>query len=97
MLPFWIDLGSLPGLELIPFLVSGVAMFFMPLSGLGVRSWIGLPKHLHQDSWHPQCHDIVASHCSQGPSFRSISGKTDDPDDHCAAHQYAVLRISSIL
>jgi hypothetical protein len=38
MLPFWIDLGSLPGLELIPFLVSGVAMFFMPLSGLGVRS-----------------------------------------------------------
>lgn len=37
MLPFWIDLGALPGMELIPFLVSGVAMFLMPGSGFGTR------------------------------------------------------------
>lgn len=37
MLPFWIDLGALPGLELIPFIISGLAMFFLPVSGLSPR------------------------------------------------------------
>jgi hypothetical protein len=38
MLPYWIDLSALPGVELIPFLISGAAMFFLPASGLGGRS-----------------------------------------------------------
>jgi hypothetical protein len=37
MLPFWIDLGTLPGLELIPYILGAAAMFFLPTSGLGAR------------------------------------------------------------
>lgn len=37
MLPFWIDLGSLPFLELIPFIVAGVTVFLLPAAGLGSR------------------------------------------------------------
>jgi len=38
MLPFWIDLGALPAFELIPFIVMGAAMFFLPITGLGSRT-----------------------------------------------------------
>ncbi|SFJ17694.1 hypothetical protein SAMN05421753_11667 [Planctomicrobium piriforme] len=37
MLPFWLDLGALPVVELIPFMVSGAAMFLLPTLGLGGR------------------------------------------------------------
>ena len=37
MLPIWIDLGSLPLFELIPFLVAAVTMFLLPASGIGSR------------------------------------------------------------
>jgi len=38
MLPFWIDLGSLPVFELIPFVIAGMTLFFLPASGAGSRT-----------------------------------------------------------
>jgi|GEM_PF-2889891 len=39
MLPFWIDLGSLPLMELLPLLVTGVTLFLLPaFAGSGAAS-----------------------------------------------------------
>jgi|GEM_PF-2806776 len=37
MLPFWIELGSLPALQLIPFTVAAMSFFLLSIPGLGSR------------------------------------------------------------
>ncbi len=38
MLPFWLDLGALPGLQLILVTVASTAFFLLPAIGFGGRS-----------------------------------------------------------
>jgi len=38
MLPFWIDFGSLPLMELMPFLMAGATLFLLPVSGAGSQA-----------------------------------------------------------